>query len=89
MAQLTIPFEHRAMSRAPVPIELQPLGTSGHQAPSAHYGGGNFPPPPRREVPGTLGKNYREAEERAKAQMNPVEGTMDNTSYYGLAAATW
>lgn len=68
------------MSKGSGPIELQPMGAS---APSS------FPPPPRREAPGTLGKNYRDAEERAKAQMNPVEGAMDNTSYYGLAAAGW
>ncbi len=60
------------------PIEMKPLG-----------GGGNFPPPPRREAPGMLGKGYREAEERARAQASPAEGAMDNTSYYGMAAAAW
>lgn len=79
------------MSKGPVPIELQPLGTSpgGGAAHSQGAHGAHFPPPPRREAPSSLSKGYREAEERAKASMNPVEGAMDTTSYYGLAAAGW
>ncbi|BEI82824.1 hypothetical protein CcaverHIS002_0306920 [Cutaneotrichosporon cavernicola] len=54
-----------------------------------HSLGGGYPPPPRREAPGSLGRGYREAEDRAKAQASPSEGAMDNTSYYGMAAASW
>ncbi|GMK56876.1 hypothetical protein CspeluHIS016_0307160 [Cutaneotrichosporon spelunceum] len=74
-------------------IELKSLSGAGSasKAGSSSKSGSSssYPPPPRREAPGTLGRGYREAEERAKAHASPAEGALDATSYYGMAAAAW
>jgi hypothetical protein len=62
-------------------IELRPVGKSA-----------NGPPlPPRRpdSEPGTLGRAYRLAEDKAKAAVHLQEGGLDVVSTWGLGAAAW
>ncbi|WWC69495.1 uncharacterized protein I206_103437 [Kwoniella pini CBS 10737] len=68
------------------PIELRPMGKS--TAPL---------PPPRHPatssiadaLPGSLGKAYKSAEEKAKAAVHLQEGGLDAISIWGLGLAAW
>ncbi|WVW83120.1 hypothetical protein I302_105138 [Kwoniella bestiolae CBS 10118] len=70
------------------PIELRPIGKSAPRPP---------PPPPRHPatsslgdaLPGSLGRAYRNAEEKAKAAVHLQEGGMDAISIWGLGLASW
>lgn len=68
------------MSKKGAPIELQPL--AGQSTTS-------LPPPYREAEPGSLGTNYRQAEDRAKAAVRPGENDFDGASHFGLFAAGW
>ncbi|KAK6902911.1 hypothetical protein L486_08348 [Kwoniella mangroviensis CBS 10435] len=71
------------------PIELRPIGKSAPAPPP--------PPPPRHPatsslgdaLPGSLGRAYRSAEEKAKAAVHLQEGGMDAISIWGLGLASW
>lgn len=68
-------------------IELRPIGRNA----GASVSRATLPPAysEQEPEPGSLGRNFRAAEVRAKATVRPAEGTGDAASIYGLFAAGW
>jgi hypothetical protein len=62
-------------------IELRPVGKSANGPP--------LPPRHPDSEPGTLGRAYRLAEDKAKAAVHLQEGGLDVVSTWGLGAAAW
>jgi hypothetical protein len=62
-------------------IELRPVGKSANGPP--------LPPRHPDSEPGTLGRAYRLAEDKAKAAVHLQEGGLDAVSTWGLGAAAW
>jgi hypothetical protein len=72
------PYRTLAMSEN---IELRPVGKSANGPP--------LPPRHPESEPGTLGRAYRLAEDKAKAAVHLQEGGLDVVSTWGLGAAAW
>lgn len=68
-------------------IELRSIGKNAGASASR----ATLPPAytEREPEPGSLGRNYRSAEERAKAVVRPQEGAPDAAAVYGMYAAGW
>ncbi|WVQ78092.1 hypothetical protein IAT38_000173 [Cryptococcus sp. DSM 104549] len=75
------------------PIELKPMGSSIPPLPPRHPAAQPTYPPGADSSsdaqPGTLGRAYRTAEEKAKAAIHLQEGGMDAVSVFGVVLSSW
>ncbi|WWC61158.1 uncharacterized protein I303_103738 [Kwoniella dejecticola CBS 10117] len=71
------------------PMELRPMGKSAPPPPPRHLATATATSALGDALPGSLGRAYRSAEEKAKAAVHLQEGGLDAISIWGLGLAAW